>query len=437
MKRRVLLFAVGLLLVAVSSCHRDSVFRGFEKMENGAYMKFYSRSGSGLCPRLNDRVTFEMSQYFNDTLVFTTVGDEPLDIELREADFVGDVTDGLLMMQVGDSARLVVLADSIFIAVMETDPPEDYAGKPIHYDLKLLSIKPFEEVNAENQRALDSMRMEERRFLEALKADPKTTVDGSGLLIQELKGRGKVAQIGDYVDFDFLMCSKDGDTLMSSFDVESVDMQYGEEFICEGFNTALAMVPEGGVMRFVIPSELGFDSIGYQGMVLPYEPLVVKLRMNKVMDDAAHKKNVEARKAKEEAERQRRLAMEKTLIDKYLKDNDVASTPTESGVYLIVKEEGIGTKAEWGDVVAVHYTLCNLHGDKIESSYDFGEPMKFTIGKGEMIPCIEEAVMTMAPGAKVTVVSPSEQAFGEFAIHNELLPAHSPLLVEMELVAIE
>ena len=93
--------------------------------------------------------------------------------------------------------------------------------------------------------------------------------------------------------------------------------------------------------------------------------------------------------------------------------------------------------AQWGDYVSVHYTLNNLNGDQVESSYAYGEPMSFTIGQGEMISCIEEAVMTMAPGAKVTVVAPSEQGFGEYTIHETLLPAYSPLLIELELVAIE
>lgn len=427
----------GLLMLFAVSCDRNSMYRGFDKMENGAYMKFFQKSGSGISPRLKDRVTFEMAQYFNDSLLYSTIGDEPLDIVLREADFVGDVTDGLLMMQVGDSARLVVLADSIFIAMMDTEAPEEFAGRPIYYDLKLLSIKPFEEIEKENKRLLDSMKLEEQAYLDVVMKDVKNVLDASGLIILEQKGKGKLAQMGDYVDFDFLMCSKDGDTLMNSFDVESVDMQFGEEFICNGFTTALGLVPEGGVMRFVIPSELGFDSVGYQDIILPYDPIVVKLRMNKVMDEEAHRKNVEARQAKEEAERQKRLAQELDLIKNYIETNGIAETPTESGVYIVRHEEGSGTKANWGDEVAVHYTLYNLHGDQVESSYTFGEPMHFTIGKGEMIPCIEEAVMTMSPGAKVTVISPSEHAFGEFAIHNVLLPAYSPLLVELELISIE
>ena len=437
MRKIALLLATGLVILFVTSCDRKSIYSGFKKTETGAYMKFYSKSGSGVSPRLGDRVTFEMSQYFNDSLLFTTIGDDPLDIELNKADFVGDVTDGLLMMQVGDSARLVVLSDSIFIAVMGTEAPEEFAGKPIYYDLKLLSVKPFEEIERENRMLLDSLRREEQVFLDSLKSDAKNTVDASGLILLERSGKGKLAKMGDYVDFDFLMCSKDGDTLMSSFDVESVDIQYGEEFVCEGFTMALGMVPEGGVMRFVIPSELGFDSTGYHDIILPYDPIVVKIRMNEIMDEAAHEKKMKALEAKQEAERQRLLAEEQKLIKAYIEANGIDGPPTESGVYIIREEEGTGKLAEWGDKVAVHYTLKNLKGEEVESSYSFGAPMEFTIGNREMIACIEEAVMTMAPGAKVTVISPSEHAFGEFAIHDELLPAYSPLLVELELVEIK
>lgn len=437
MRKIVLLLVAGLMALFVTSCDRNPIYRGFEKMENGSYLKFYSRSNSGVSPRLGDRVTFEMSQYFNDSLLFTTIGEDPLDIELNKADFVGDVTDGLLMMQVGDSARLVVLADSIFVAVMATDAPEEFAGKPIYYDMKLLSVKPFEEIREEEARLLDSLKREESSFLEALKNDVNYTLDESGLIIMERNGKGKLAKLGDFVDFDFLMCSKDGDTLMNSFDVESVDMQYGEEFVCEGFTTALGMVPEGGIMRFVIPSELGFDSVGYQGIIMPYEPMIVKVRLNEIMDEEAHKKKIEALEAKMEAERQRLLSKEQDMIKQYIEANGIEETPTESGIYIIRNEEGVGKVAEWGDNVAVHYILYNLNGDQVESSYSYGAPMEFTIGQGGMIACIEEAVMTMAPGAKVTVVSPSEHAFGEFSIHDELLPAYSPLLVELELVAIE
>lgn len=427
-------FWVFLLLV---SCGNHSIYSGFEKMESGAYMKFYSKSNSGAKPRLNDEVTFEMSQYFNDSLLFTTVGDEPMRIVLTKPDFVGDVADALLMMHVGDSARLVVLTDSVFTTIMQMEEiPEEFAGKPIYYDLKLLSVKPFEELQAERKALLDSLKAEEDAFLTLLRDDSKNTLTEAGIIILEKTGKGKVARMGDYVNFDFTMCSPKGDTIMNSFGVESVEMQFGEEFVSEGFTEAIGMIPEGGTMRFVIPSELAFDSTGYEQYIQPYTPLVVRMKMNQVMDKAAYEKHQAALEAEKQAERERMMALESKAITDYIMAKGIADSPTESGLYIIRQEEGDGDVAQWGDEVAVHYVLKNLNDEQLESSYDYEHPMYFKVGGGEMIPAIEEAVMTMAPGAKVTLITPSALAFGEFDL-GETLPPYSPLKIELELMEIK
>ncbi len=430
--------AAFLLLFVVASCNNESsIYDGFKKMENGAYMKFYSKGNSEVMPRLKDEATFEMAQYFNDSLLFTTAGDEPMRLILTEADFTGDVVDGLLMMHVGDSARLAVSADSVFTIMFQMEEiPEEYAGKPIYYDLKLLSVKPFETLEAERNKLLDSLKREEEAFLTPLRDDLNNKVTESGIIVLEKTGKGKVATLGDYVNFDFTMCNPKGDTIMNSFGVETVEMQYGEEFICEGFNEALGMVPEGGTMRFVIPSTMAFDSTGYEAYILPYTPLVVVLTMNDVMDKATYEKQQEAKAAEKEAEKQRLMALENKVLADYIKANGIAETPTESGLYILPQVAGEGNVAQWGDEVAVHYVLKNLKGEQIESSYDYERPMYFKIGGGEMIPAIEEAVMTMAPGAKVTLITPSNLAFGEFD-WGEILPPYSPLLIELELVEIK
>lgn len=431
------LVAVATLLLLVVSCKNHSVYSGYDKMESGAYMKFYERNAEGDMPRVGDAVTIEMTQYFNDTMLFSTVGDKPLELVVNKSDFVGDVPDALRMMHVGDSARLVVLSDSVFINMMQMEVPETFTGKPIYYDIKLLSIKPFELIEAERRTLLDSLRMVENDYLVGLQADPKNMVTESGLIVMEKTGKGKCAKLGDYVNLDFIMCTIDGDTVMNSFDVESLDMQYGEEFICKGFTEAMGMVPVGGTMRFVIPSELGFDSTGYDKYIKPYAALIVKMRMNEVMDQAEHDAMQARLEAEQEAEKERLLLLESQLIEEYVKDNGITVEPTETGLYIIPVENGEGEKAKWGDKVSVHYILHNLKGDMVESSYDYGEPMSFVIGEGMMIPAIEDALITMAPGAKVKLLSPSSQAFGEVEIDETLLPPYSPLLIELELVAIE
>lgn len=429
-------FALALTMLLVS-CNEKSVFSGFEKMESGAYMKFYSRGNSEVMPRLNDEATFEMAQYFEDTLLFTTAGDQPMTVVLKKADFVGDVVDGLLMMHVGDSARLVVLADSVFTTMLQMEEiPAEYVGKPIYYDLKLLSVRPFEVLEAERRALMDSLKSEEDAFLAPLRDDPKNTMTESGLIILEKTGKGKPAKMGEYIDFDFLMCAPDGDTIMNSFGIEPVEIQYGEEFLSKGFNEALGLVPNGGTMRFVIPSALAFDTAGYEQYILPYTPLVVLLKMNSVMDQAAYQKRQAALEAEKEAERERKLASERKAIADFIKTNSITETPTESGIYIVRQEEGTGKVAQWGDEVSVHYILSTLDGKEVESSYDYDQPISFSIGNGEMIPAIEEALMTMAPGAKVTLVTPSELAFGEFDL-GEILPPFSPLKIELELVSVK
>ena len=431
-----LLFALASVLL-LASCNNDSIYKGFEKMDSGAYMKFYERHNEGDLPRVGDEVTFEMAQFFNDTMLFSTAGNKPMELQIEPSEFVGDVPDALLMMHVGDSARLVVLSDSVFVVMMQMDVPQEYMGMPIYYDLKLLSIKPLEVVQAERAALLDSLRKVENDYLVAVQADPNNKVTESGLIVMEKTGKGKMAKLGDHLNLDFLMCTIDGDTLMNSFGIEPVELQYGEEFVCKGFTEAMGMVSQGGTMHFVIPSELAFDSTGYESYIKPYATLVVKMRMNEVIDKADYEAQQARIEAEKEAEKERRLALESQMIEQWVKDNGVTVEPTETGLYIIPVSDGEGEKAKWGDKVSVHYVLYNLKGELVESSYDYGEPIPFTIGQGEMIPAIEDALMTMAPGAKIKLVTPSKQAFGEYEIDEEKLPAYSPLLIELELVEIE
>lgn len=438
MKHLIGWFSVLSVFLTLASCSDNSINEGFKKTESGAQMKFYTVNKEGRQPRLGDEVTFEMAQFFNDSLLFTTEGDEPMSLVLQKGDFVGDVPDALLMMHIGDSARLAVSVDSVFTTMLGMEEvPEEYAGKPIYYDLKLLSIKPFEEIEAERKVLLDSLKLAEEEFLMPLREKAGNTMTESGLIIMEKTGKGKLAQLGDYVDFDFTMCDPKGDTIMNSFGVEAVEMQYGEEFIGKGFNEALGMVPEGGTMRFVIPSALAFDSTGYEHFIQPYMPLVVLLKMNSVMDKETYRQKQVAIEAEKEAERDRMMLLESKRIEDYIKANGITETPTETGLYIIRQEEGEGNVAQWGDEVSVHYILSNLDGDELESSYNYGQPLNFKIGSNMALPAFEEALMTMAPGAKVTLVSPSALAFGEYEVDKDLLPAYSPLVIELELVEIK
>ena len=68
-------------------------------------------------------------------------------------------------------------------------------------------------------------------------------------------------------------------------------------------------------------------------------------------------------------------------------------------------------KARIGDTVKVHYTGRLEDGTIFDCSID-REPLQFTIGKEQVIPGIEDAIVGMKPGESKTVEIMSKDAFG-------------------------
>ena len=68
--------------------------------------------------------------------------------------------------------------------------------------------------------------------------------------------------------------------------------------------------------------------------------------------------------------------------------------------------------AKNGDTVQVHYTGKLKDGTTFDSSIN-REPLKFTLGRGEMIPGFERAVLGMKVGKKKTIAIPASEAYGQ------------------------
>jgi peptidylprolyl isomerase len=75
-----------------------------------------------------------------------------------------------------------------------------------------------------------------------------------------------------------------------------------------------------------------------------------------------------------------------------------------------------------GDTVTVHYTGKLTDGTVFDTSRD-RHPLKFTLGKGQLIAGFEKAVVGMSTGDKRTVVIPFTEAYG---------PRQDKAVVEME-----
>lgn len=65
-----------------------------------------------------------------------------------------------------------------------------------------------------------------------------------------------------------------------------------------------------------------------------------------------------------------------------------------------------------GDTISVHYTGRISGGDVFDSS-EGREPLKFTVGAGQMIPGFDAAVVGMAKDEQKTVTIDPDQAYGQ------------------------
>jgi peptidylprolyl isomerase len=70
-------------------------------------------------------------------------------------------------------------------------------------------------------------------------------------------------------------------------------------------------------------------------------------------------------------------------------------------------------QAKEDDTVRVHYTV-KLDKDTIVGSTKDQEPLQFTLGKGQVLPGFEQAVVGMDSGESKTVLVTADQAFGPY-----------------------
>jgi FKBP-type peptidyl-prolyl cis-trans isomerase len=68
-------------------------------------------------------------------------------------------------------------------------------------------------------------------------------------------------------------------------------------------------------------------------------------------------------------------------------------------------------QAKMNDIVALHYTGSFTDGAVFDSSVD-REPFEFTIGRGMVIPGLENGIVGMNEGESKTLTIPAEEAYG-------------------------
>jgi peptidylprolyl isomerase len=122
--------------------------------------------------------------------------------------------------------------------------------------------------------------------------------------------------------------------------------------------------------------------------------------------------------------------MERPEIDK--PEGDI---PFELGIDDLVVGEG--EEAVAGKTVIVHYVgVAFRSGEEFDASWNRGEPFRFKLGKGQVIPGWDKGVAGMRVGGRRKLTIPSAMGYGARGAGGAIAP-HEPLVFVVDLLGVE
>lgn len=288
--KKIMLFALAIIVMgSMASCKHQ----GFKKDKTGFYYKFYEQNDTAAQPELGDVV---MMMYTMRTIDSTLDGPRPLQVEILENAFEGDIYDALKLMHVGDSATFILDADSFYHYFLGQEFNLETKDKDLYFDIKLMDLMPRVEVEA--------MRAEQLKMQQEFYEHRKNAEDSlltnyivtnkirvkpteSGLyFISTSAGKGAKAEAGKLVSVHY-----EGRTLEDNrvFDSsiqrgEPIEFVLGQGKVIPGWEEGIAMMKEGGKATLIIPSKLAYDSMGAYPVILPYSSLIFDVELVSVKD---------------------------------------------------------------------------------------------------------------------------------------------------------
>ncbi len=94
---------------------------------------------------------------------------------------------------------------------------------------------------------------------------------------------------------------------------------------------------------------------------------------------------------------------------------------------------GTGAVPQVGQPVTIHYIASYRNGTVLQSTYLTGVPLNFSLGNGQVLAGLREAIASMQVGGRRQVIIPADLAVGSIPSG---LPANTPLVFDIELLSV-
>lgn len=308
MKKLSLSVSVLFLTAALFSCGKggNSEYPGFEKIEEGLYINFLSKNESAKAVEVGDIITMDMTYSTeDDSVLFETASNgQPVQMRADTAKYTGDISGAFLMMHEGDSAKLIVSADSFFMntAGMQELPPFIDSASMLNFTVHISKIQTLEELQAEQSsknaemQAAEMQQLSEYLSSEGITANPTA----SGLIfISKKKGSGKQAEAGQTVKVNYEGMLLDGTYFDTSVEevakanglyneqrsYEPFEFTLGQGQVIKGWDEGIAMMKVGGKARLIIPSNIAYGANPRPGgPIKPFSTLIFDVELVDIVE---------------------------------------------------------------------------------------------------------------------------------------------------------
>jgi len=147
------------------------------------------------------------------------------------------------------------------------------------------------------------------------------------------------------------------------------------------------------------------------------------------MDQAGFNAILKGRKAKSALTQKAKMAQ----FQKEMLNKNPGALTLDSGLMYVPITPGSGSDVTKGATVWVHYTGVLSNGEKFDSSRDRGQPISFTLGRGEVIPGWDIGIAGMKKGERRRLLVPYPLAYGEKG-YPGVIPPRATLIFDVELV---
>jgi FKBP-type peptidyl-prolyl cis-trans isomerase FkpA len=236
--------------------------------------------GKGKKINIGDMLTFDLviKSASDSTFEDTYKRKQPITMVCQKGTYKGAFETALMHLTEGDSATVMVNADSLFARVQQPLPVGVTKGSDIKFIVKIKSTQTREEF----QKAQDAKKGNEAKIMEefAKKNFPTATKTQFGMYRVVVKeGTGELIKAGQTAKVAYTGKTMDGKIFDSSVGKAPYDVAVGQGTVIPGWEQALVMMKKGEKATFFIPSSLAYGEQGAGAGIGPFSSLIFEMEV--------------------------------------------------------------------------------------------------------------------------------------------------------------